>query len=535
MGSEVGVTWFNTMGVTWFRRQHDVVVSVVAVFLVMAMIVLGASPAMAKPPAKDGGGSDRGDKGGGGADKDALVCDEFTTLDYAQVAAGIRADAAWTQGITGAGVDVAVIDTGVNEVDALSGRVINGPDLSFDGEFENLRHRDLHGHGTNMAAIIAADDSEFGDGVAPGARIVNVKVGAADGTVDVSQVIAGINWVIENRNANGMNIRVLNLAYGTDGDQAHELDPLSFAVESAWRHGIVVVVAAGNEGRDVVGLANPATNPYVIAVGGAGKSLENDSGFKSADWTTKGDEIRDPDLIAPGECMLAAGVNGSYLSDSNPAAASTVGGTAYLRGTGTSQSASVVSGAAALLLEQRPELTPNQVKELLNSNARLLHTRLKKNEDPQPPHLAGNGLLDIGAALASRTPSAAASAQSFTPATGLGTLEGARGSFHVGEPGDELTGEITAFGTAWDAHSWAGATWSGATWSGATWSGATWSGGSWSGATWSGGSWSGATWSGATWSGATWSGATWSGATWSGATWSGATWSGATWSGNSWS
>lgn len=488
---------------------------------------------MAKP-SKDGGSGGGGKGSTGGASKDSLVCDDFTTMSLSDVTTGVGADVAWSQNLTGAGVDVAVIDTGVNEVSGLAGRIIDGPDLSFDGENPDLRHRDLHGHGTNMAAIIAGQDAE-GDGIAPGARIVNMKVGAGDGSVDVSQVIAAIDWVVENKTANGMNIRVINLAYGTDGEQDYEIDPVAFAVERAWRNGIVVIAAAGNEGRDVVGLSNPATNPYIIAVGGAGKSTENDSGFMAADWTTKGDEIRDPDLVAPGECVVSAGLEGSFLAHKYVEAVSTSNGTTYLRGTGTSQAASVVSGAAALLLEQRPELTPDQVKHLLNSNARLLHTRLKKNEVPQPKKIAGNGLLDIPAALASSTPSTSASAQSFAPATGTGTLEGARGTYHVGDSGDELTGEMTAFGVEWDPTAWLNATWSGATWSGATWSGGTWSGGTWSGATWSGATWSGGTWSGATWSGATWSGATWSGATWSGGTWSGATWSGATWSGGTWS
>ena len=489
-------------GVTWFEPYREMAYAAAAALLAVTVLAMSAAPAAAAKPPKDPG------------DKLALVCDSSTTITLADIAAGIDADAAWAQGLTGAGIDVAVLDTGVNAIASLDGRVIHGPDLSFDGSNDALRNRDLHGHGTNMAAIIAADDTAYGDGIAPGARIINVKVGAGDGAVDVSQVIAGINWVVENKNANGMNIRVLNLAYGTDGDQDYVLDPISYAVENAWRNGIVVIVSAGNEGREVVGLANPATNPFVLAIGGAGKSVENDSGFRAADWTTKGDEIRDPDVIAPGECVVSAGMTGSFLADKHPTSVSQIGSETFVRGTGTSQAASVVSGAVALLLEQRPELTPDQVKSIVRSSTAMLHSNLKKNEIPQPEKIAGTGLLNVANALATPTPSAQSSSQNHTPATGLGTLEGARGSYHVGEPGDELVGEYTVFGTAWN-----GATWSGATWSGATWSGGTWSGGTWSGATWSGGTWSGATWSGGTWSGGTWSGATWSGGTWSGATW----------------
>ncbi len=516
----------ESLGVTWLSPSR--MRTAVATVVVATMAVAGASPASAAKPVKSDTGSD-------GSDKGALVCDDFTTLDFDQVATGVGADFAWAQGLTGAGVDVAVIDTGVNEVPSLAGRVVDGPDLSFDGQNDSLRHRDLHGHGTNMSAIIAGDDSDYGDGIAPGARIVNVKVGAGDGAVDVSQVIAAINWVVEHKNEDGMNIRVLNLAYGTDGDQNYEMDPLSFAVENAWRNGIVVVAAAGNEGREVVGLSNPATNPFIMAIGGAGKSAENDSGFKAADWTTKGDEIRDPDLVAPGECLISASFDGSFIGYTHPEAVSSVNGNTYLRGTGTSQAAGVVSGAAALLLEQRPELTPDQVKEILTSSARLLHENLKKNEIAQPKKIAGDGLLDIEGALSMQTPSLRSSAQSYSAATGMGTLEGARGTYHVGEGTDILQGEWTAFGGQWDPASWTAGTWSGGTWSGGTWSAGTWSAGTWSAGTWSAGTWSAGTWSAGTWSGGTWSAGTWSAGTWSGGTWSAGTWSAGTWSAGTWS
>lgn len=93
---------------------------------------------------------------------------------------------------------------------------------------------------------------------------------ASDGAVDVSQVIAAVDWVVEHRDDDARNpIRVLNLSYGTDGIQDHEVDPLTHAVENAWRAGIVVVVSAGNDGWDAAKLNNPAYDPYVIAVGSA--------------------------------------------------------------------------------------------------------------------------------------------------------------------------------------------------------------------------------------------------------------------------
>ena len=103
--------------------------------------------------------------------------------------------------------------------------------------------------------------------MAPDARIVSIKVADAKGQTDVSQAIAAIDWVVQNRNKNGLNIRVLNMSFGTDGVQDYLLDPLAYAAEQAWHKGIVVVVAVGNEGFGTGKVNNPAYDPYLIAVG----------------------------------------------------------------------------------------------------------------------------------------------------------------------------------------------------------------------------------------------------------------------------
>jgi serine protease AprX len=175
-------------------------------------------------------------------------------------------------------VDVALLDTGVVEVEGLRGKVVHGPDLSYEADDAALRHKDTYGHGTHLAGIIAGRDSgaygvDKGDedhflGMAPEARVVSVKLADASGATDVSQVIAGIDWVVQNKNRNGLNIRVLNLSFGTDGVQSYLLDSLTYAVEVAWRKGMVVVVSAGNEGFGSAKLNNPAYDPHVLAGGG---------------------------------------------------------------------------------------------------------------------------------------------------------------------------------------------------------------------------------------------------------------------------
>ena len=466
----------------------------------------------------------------------------------ATLAETIGARDLWEEGVTGAGIDVALIDSGVAPVNGLSapGKVVNGPDLSFDLQAGAPAYLDTFGHGTHLAGIIAGRDDTIprGDvpgsrdfaGIAPGARIVSVKVASAGGETDVSQVIAAIDWVVQNRTSNGLNIRVLNLSFGTDGTQDYAIDPLAYAVEVAWRKGIVVVTAAGNAGEHRRQLANPAFDPFVLAVGAAdtnGTTTHGDDTVPA--WSSPGDASRGPDLVAPGVGVLGLRVPGSTLDLVAPSAS----GSRLLRGSGTSQAAAVVSGAVALLLDDRPQLTPDQVKALLTSSADRLPAA--------DPTAQGAGLIDISAAARASTPGAV---QRWARSSGTGSLDAARGSLRVASGPNPLDGERDVFGAPWDGTTWAqqsldGKTWRDGAWNGRTWSGRcfcaasasgpSWSGLSWSGLSWSGLSWSGLSWSGLSWSGLSWSGLSWSGLSWSGLSWSGLSWSGMSWSGLSWS
>jgi serine protease AprX len=432
----------------------------------------------------------------------------------------------WNDGFTGKGVDVALLDSGVVEVDGLRGnKVLYGPDLSFESGRGDLRNKDTFGHGTHMAGIIAGRDDATAEvrkgndtdflGMAPDSRIVSLKLADAQGATDVSQVIAGIDWVVQNRDRNGLNIRVINLSFGTDGVQDYRIDPLAYAVEVAWRHGIVVVVAAGNEGFGSAKLNNPAYDPHVLAVGGAstgGSDKRKDDTVP--DWSSRGDGTRNPDIVAPGTSVVSLRDPGSAVDLSYPSARVA---DRFFKGTGTSQSAAVVSGAAALVIQQRPSITPDQLKRLFEKGARKLH---KADEVAQ-----GDGMLDLQSVRVRQTPSVKASEQPYPYSDGSGSLEAARGTTHVvGDGGDSLSGEQDAFGATWDGRTWSGQSWEGRTWSGGSWTGRTWSGGTWNGRTWSAGGWSSGAWDGRTWSGRTWSGRTWLGRTWSGRTWSSEGW-----------
>src|SRR5437763_237675 len=203
----------------------------------------------------------------------------------ANMTATTGAQALWNAGYTGKGIDVAVIDTGVAPVAGLngSGKVVYGPDLSLESQSSALRNYDTFGHGTFMAGLIAGKDSTLTApysaapatayrGMAPDARIVSVKVGTADGGVDVSQVIAAIDWVVQHAHDTGFNIRVINLSYGTNSLQDYGSDPLAYAVEQAGKAGSVGVAAAGNTGFqkyvNAPGLSDPAYDPMLLAIGG---------------------------------------------------------------------------------------------------------------------------------------------------------------------------------------------------------------------------------------------------------------------------
>ncbi len=446
----------------------------------------------------------------------------------------------WDAGFRGQGIDVALIDSGVVPVQGLTepGKILNGPDLSLESQSDTFRYLDTFGHGTHMAGIIGGRDPGVTNpwtdattkfvGIAPNSRIVSVKVAGYDGAVDVSQVLAAIDWVVQNRNKNGLNIRVLNLSFGTDSLQDPALDPLSYAVEQAWKAGIVVVVAAGNDGN-AARLRMPATNRNVIAVGAYDT---NDTNITSDDFLTTFTNCgvgtgRTYDVTVPGRSILSLRNPGSFADVNNPGAV--VDGRLF-KGSGTSQAAAVVSGAVALILSKQPSLNPNQVKQLmLNTNDFL--GKVPPSGCPRKSMLR---LVEIFSASAPTTD------QTLVNATGLGSLELSRGTDHLSENGVVLAGEIDIFGKPFTSSVWAplaaaGSSWSGGDWNGSSWSGSSWSGSSWSGSSWSGRSWSGSSWSGQSWSGSSWSGRSWSGSSWSGSSWSGRSWSGSSWSGRSWS
>ena len=320
-------------------------------------------------------------------------------------------------------------------------------------------------------------------------------------------------------------IRVLNLSYGTDGTQNYLTDPLTHAVENAWRAGIVVVVAGGNSGTTAPRLNNPAYDPYVLAVGASdtnGTVAASDD--LVPDFSSRGDAARRVDLVAPGRSIVSLRDPGSYIDVAHPTARV---GSRYFKGSGSSQAAAVTAGAVALLLQSRPDLTPDQVKEMLRASAEAM-----PNADGTG---RGNGELDVYAASL-RTKSL--TKQTWPRSTGLGSLEQARGTQHVADGDVDLTGERQVLGpfdgARWATASAAFAGWTGGQWAGGDWTGSCWCATSWAGRSWAGRSWAGRSWAGDAWSGRSWAGRSWASGAWSGGSWTGRSWAGDGWSGRSW-
>ena len=429
----------------------------------------------------------------------------------------IGARSLWAQGVTGAGVNVAVIDTGVADVAALGGdgKVVAMADLSSEFADPSTRFVDTYGHGTMMAGIIAgsepgadpatgADHPEKFLGVAPDAGIVSVKISGRDGASDPVDVAAGIDWVVAN--ADDLGIRVINLSYSSGSPLSYVDDPLTAAVERAWNAGITVVTIAGNDGTASTQLASPGVDPYAITVAGAEAT---DAGLAIAEFSNSGDGVRNPDVAAPGghiESLRAPGSNG----DVNHSDVGSVDGDPMLfTGTGTSQAAAVTSGVVALLLSQDPSMTPDQVKAALIETAEPI-----TGSDTA----AGADLIRADQAVSAPL---STTTQSFTPAV-------------TRSPSDVSSVPACTSSDCWGGAHWGGAHWGGAHWGGAHWGGAHWGGAHWGGAHWGGAHWGGAHWGGAHWGGAHWGGAHWGGAHWGGAHWGGAHWGGAHWGGAHW-
>jgi serine protease AprX len=323
-------------------------------------------------------------------------CIDTSNLANAYISA-IGANKIWNISpyIQGKGIGVAVIDSGINPngdlytVMGVNRQVAN---VRFNSDY-NQSTSDGYGHGTHVASIIGGDGSESSGkyiGVAPMANIINVKVSNDDGSARMADIVAGLQWVYENKAT--YNIRVVNLSLNSSMAESYNTSPLDAAVEILWFNGVVVVVSAGNKGSSAI--YPPANDPFVITVGALNDkgtaTLTDDSLASFSAYGKSEDGAVKPDLVAPGTDIIARLVNQNMgLAAAHPA---NKVGTQYFRMSGTSMAAPMVSGAVAMLLQDEPGLTPDQVKYRLMSTA----------NSSWPGYIAskmGAGYLDIYAAV----------------------------------------------------------------------------------------------------------------------------------------
>lgn len=302
-------------------------------------------------------------------------------------------------GLDGTGVGIAVIDSGVFNHDDLQ-KPTGGSRIVYNESFiaNDPTTNDIYGHGTHVAGILAGNgrDSQSGyptqyTGIAPNANIINLRVLDSTGAGSDSQVIAAIQRAIQLKST--YNIRVINLSLGRPVFESYQLDPLCQAVEAAWQAGIVVVVAAGNDGRDNTGgidgyatINAPGNDPNVITVGatktnGTATRLDDTVASYSSKGPTLFDHVVKPDLVAPGNRIISLESPGSTIATQNsslivsPITTCTwltcTTGTPgkYLRLSGTSMATPVVAAAAALMVQKDSTLTPDTIKARMMKSA----------------------------------------------------------------------------------------------------------------------------------------------------------------------
>jgi serine protease AprX len=277
------------------------------------------------------------------------------------------------QGITGKGITIAVLDTGLwtDGPDNFKSRVLASIDLVDTGSKPVTG--DAYGHGTHVTSIAASGARTLKGtsfGIAPAANLVIVRAFDGEGVGSYTNVIAGINWILTNRQK--YKIRVLNLSFGAPPESNYWDDPLNQAVMAAWKAGIVVVVSAGNEGPNPMTIGVPGNVPYVITTGALTDNHtpydptdDRLASFSSTGPTYEG--FVKPEVVAPGGHMVGSMSYQSYLANIDPGSMSK--NETLFTMSGTSQAAAVTSGVVALMLQANPTLTPDTVKCRLLSSA----------------------------------------------------------------------------------------------------------------------------------------------------------------------
>lgn len=355
--------------------------------------------------------------------------------------------------LQGKGIGVAIVDSGIETKHPdLAGHLV----ASSNTLFPTATSYDAYGHGTFVAGIVGGDDPAGKRryiGVAPKSNLIDVHVTSMTGASTESDVVEGLQWIYENHKE--YNIRVVNISLNASDAQSYHTSPLAAACEILWFNGIVVVTSAGNRGEGKI--YPPANDPFVITVGATDdmgtETISDDTVAHFSAYGTTVDGFAKPDLVAPGRHIVAPMASPTALLPTlRP---EMVVNDSYMRMSGTSYSAPMVSGAIALLLEAEPDLTPDQVKYRLMATA-------NRDWPGYDAVQAGAGYLDIAAAVHGNTKQ---SANTDLPVSQLLTT----GASGLGQ----IVGSLLTLN--WDSVSWSSVSWSSVSWSSVSWSSVSWS------------------------------------------------------------
>jgi serine protease AprX len=311
-----------------------------------------------------------------------------TSLNIATPAIG--STALQRKGVTGKGITIAIIDTGVYPHPDLT-KPVNRIAAFRDFIGKRKKPYDNNGHGTHVAGDAAGNGRSSGGkytGPAPRSRLVIAKAFDRTGSADTSNVIAALDWILRTKKRYGT--RIVNMSFGSPpGTASCNSDPLCKAATRAWNSGLVVVAAAGNQGPGARTIDTPGINPRIITVGASDdrRSLRQQDDT-IAPFSSRGPAaggVTKPDLVAPGVNIVSLRAPGSFLDVTEP---SNRVGKSYFRMSGTSMSTPIVAGAIAQLLQQKPGLTPRRIKALLKGTAVKLRTG--------GPNTQGSGEVSLG-------------------------------------------------------------------------------------------------------------------------------------------
>ena len=314
-----------------------------------------------------------------------------------------------SHGLTGQGIGLAIIDTGIAKTNERIGwqpNVIARYNALTNSESDELR--DSTGHGTHIISLISGVGTRV-QGIAPKASLVVVKAFDSTDNANFLDVIRAVQWVTTNKDRLG--IRVLNLSVSASNELPYHIDPLNHALTKAWNSGLVVVVSAGNTGPDESSVTAPGNNPWLISVGAAGINSA-DQAIEVAPFSGRGPTASGhikPNIVAPGVRLKGLLPNTAKRPEHEPTEMSDDG---LWVTSGASQASALVAGMVTLLLEARPDLSNEDVKCLLGNSAKPL---FRQTQTPLSPMAQGKGLINLSAALISTATDCAERLEGFSP------------------------------------------------------------------------------------------------------------------------